>query len=225
MVIDFEKRINYFFKNRNLFEAAITHSTYAYENKLGFDNQRLEFLGDAVLELTISDYLFNSYGDKTEGELTKLRASIVCEASLAKYARLISLGDIIKLGKGEEATGGRHKDSVLSDAMEALFGAIFLDSGFEATRDFIISLMHKQLSGEDSNLLATDFKTLLQEKLQRTSSKKIIYNLISESGPDHEKVFVSEVVHEDKALGRGTGKSKKESEQDAACNALSKLKL
>ena len=219
MYKSFEKIINYSFKDKKLLKEASIHSSYSNEYKLNISNQRLEFLGDAVLELSISSYIYNKFKGNTEGYLTKYRASLVCESTLAKLARSISLGNLLKLSKGEEQNGGRSRDSILYDAMEALIGAIFLDSGFLIASNFVIDL-YKRHMDIDSGFTEKDSKTLLQEYLQKDNQDAPFYKIVSAQGPDHEKEFVTEVFHMSKFLAKGTGKSKKEAEQDAASNAL-----
>lgn len=222
-----QDKIGYYFKDHVILKQALTHSSYANEHKNHAlkDNERLEFLGDAILDLIISEYLFTKHLQMPEGDLSKLRASIVCEASLAKTAKHIELGRYILLGKGEEMTGGRDRASILADAFEALTGAIFLDGGFEAAKNFLrnslILEIEKVTSLDD---LYTDYKTLLQENIQKESSKHISYEVVGEEGPDHDKNFHVEVYHDTICLGKGIGKSKKEAEQDAAKRALNYLR-
>ncbi|WP_069997577.1 ribonuclease III [Cellulosilyticum sp. I15G10I2] len=222
-----QDKINYHFKKSDVLKQSLTHSSYANEHRNHSlkDNERLEFLGDAILDLIISEYLFSKHPEMPEGDLSKIRASIVCEASLAKIARFIELGKYILLGKGEEMTGGRERASILADAFEALTGAIFLDGGFEEAKLFLgrtlISQVEQVTSIED---LYTDYKTLLQENIQKESNKLIIYEVVGEEGPDHDKNFYVEVYHDTICLGKGIGKSKKEAEQDSAKKALNNLK-
>ena len=220
-------KIAYTYKNISLLKEALAHSSYANEHRADNvrDNERLEFLGDAILDLIISEYLFKKYPEMPEGDLSKLRASIVCEASLAQVAKEINLGEYILLGKGEERTGGRDRASILADAFEALTGSLFVDGGFEIAKKFLTDTLVKKVekikSLED---IYTDYKTLLQECVQRCSNNPISYKVVAEVGPDHDKHFQVEVCHEDSCLGRGTGKSKKEAEQDAAKSALNNYK-
>jgi ribonuclease-3 len=180
-------------------------------------NERLEFLGDAVLELTISDLLYTRYPDLPEGELTKRRAALVCEPTLAKLARGLNLSDFLRLGHGEALSGGHNRASLLSDAMEAIYGALYLDGGLENAREFI----HAQFIPIIEDVMFTiDCKTTLQEIIQRTSREPLVYTIVEESGPPHKKAFKAEVSHEGRKLGEGTGKSKKEAEQNAAMEAL-----
>jgi len=217
-------KIDYNFKNKKYLDIALTHSSFAHEAKAGLENnERFEFLGDAVLELVISGFIFRQFPEMPEGELTKLRASIVCETSLAKKARQINMGECIKLGRGEEHTGGRNRDSILADAMEALFGAVYLDSGIYSARDFIINIMQDSIFEARKSFKSRDCKTHLQEIIQSRSKEAVEYNIISETGPAHEKVFTVEVVHCGKILGSGSGKNKKEAEQNAAADAIAKI--
>lgn len=222
-----EQTVQYQFKNRLVLEEALTHSSYANEHRgaLIKDNERLEFLGDAILDLIISEYLFKKYQGMPEGDLSKLRASIVCESSLAKVARHIGLGQLILLGKGEEMTGGRERASILADGFEALTGALFLDGGFEEAKRFLTETLINEVEQiaciED---LYMDYKTLLQENIQKESTVPVHYEVVGEEGPDHDKYFYVEVCHGEIVLGKGLGKSKKEAEQDAAKKAINNLK-
>lgn len=220
---EMQQVVAYTYKNSELLKIALTHSSYANEhrNHRIKDNERLEFLGDAILDLIISEYLFSKYPEMPEGDLSKIRASIVCEASLAKNARKMDLGKYILLGKGEEMTGGRSRSSILADAFEAITGSLFMDGGFEQAKTFIWNTLVKDVEQTESiETLYTDYKTLLQECIQKVSSNPITYKVVGEDGPDHDKHFYVEVMHEAKKLGRGVGKSKKEAEQDAARKAL-----
>lgn len=220
-----EKYIDYKFKNKNILDVALTHSSYAHESKdLNTENnERLEFLGDAVLELVVSSFIFKEFLELPEGELTKLRASVVCEGMLAQKARNINLGDFLKLGKGEEITGGRHRESILADAFEAVIGAVFLDGGFQEAEKFILYNMKQDILNMRNNFKLNDCKTYLQELIQKTSKEPIEYTIIDEIGPAHEKSFVVQVMHSNKVLGKGFGRSKKEAEQNAALNAINKI--
>lgn len=216
---ELENKIGYQFKNKVLLKQALTHSSFANEQKINkYDNyERLEFLGDAILELVSSEFLFRENPQMPEGQLTKMRASMVCEPALAFCAREFGLEEYILLGKGEEMTGGRKKDSIVSDVMEAVIGAIYLDSGMEAAaahiHTFILSdLEHKQLF--------YDAKTILQERVQRQGKGTLHYELIREEGPDHDKVFVVEARIDEKKIGTGSGRTKKSAEQQAAYEAL-----
>lgn len=221
-----EEVINYSFSKVELLQEALTHSSYANEHRNYHvkDNERLEFLGDAILDLIISEYLFKKHPEMPEGDLSKIRASIVCENSLAKMSRLMNVGEYLLLGKGEELTGGRERSSILADAFEAITGAIFLDGGFDAAKAYLTrTLVHQVEQVHSLEDLYTDYKTLLQEQIQKESSEPIHYEVTGEEGPDHDKHFYVEVYHEDKMLGKGIGKSKKEAEQDAAKKALNKF--
>lgn len=220
----FEKVIGYDFKNKDYILEALTHSSYSNENKRFNFNERFEFLGDSVLGVVVSDYLFRSEQNIPEGELTKLRANIVCEESLNEVATNINLGDYMLLGKGEEATGGRQRISILADATEAVIAAIYLDGGFECARDFILKFMGDIIQDTRKGNIFRDYKTHLQELLQSRGENNIWYNLIEEKGPDHNKRFVMEVGINDDVLGVGEGKSKKEAEQLAARAGLKKMR-
>lgn len=216
---ELEKKIGYTFQNRALLKQAVTHSSFANEQKINRQKhyERLEFLGDAVLELVSSDFLFQTHPEMPEGQLTKLRASMVCEPALAYCAKDLTLDSYIQLGKGEEATGGRYRDSIVSDVMEAVIGAIYLDGGMEPARTYI---HHFILSDLENKQLFLDSKTNLQEYMQQNLKKEFHYRLVEESGPEHDKVFLVEVVMEEKVLGRGKGRTKKAAEQQAAYEAL-----
>lgn len=220
-----EGRINYSFKDKNVISTAVTHSSYANERKakkLKY-NERIEFLGDSVLSLTISEYLYRMYPNLPEGELTVTRSKIVCENSLSQCAADIGLGEFLLLGKGEELSGGRKKISILSDAFEALIGAIYIDGGFETAKAFILKYMENIIRNCVQGKLFYDYKTQFQEKVQQRGEQHISYSVVDEIGPDHDKTFVTEVSINDVVCGRGTGHSKKESEQQAAKDALDKL--
>ncbi len=216
---ELEKKIGYCFKDKSLLKQALTHSSYANEQKINKtgDYERLEFLGDAVLELISSDFIFRENPMMPEGEMTKKRSSIVCEPALAFCAREISMEKYILLGKGEEATGGRRRDSIISDVMEATIGAIYLDSGMEEASQFIHKFI---LSDLEHKQLFYDAKTILQEMIQRENQGELHYKLIRENGPEHAKVFVVEAWIGKKKVGSGSGHSKKAAEQKAAYEAL-----
>lgn len=221
---ELEEIIGYHFKNKHYLTQALTHSSYANEKKLGKlgSNERLEFLGDAVLELISSDFLYAQFTQVPEGELTKKRASLVCEPSLAYCAREFGLPQFLLLGKGEDMTGGRNRDSIVSDATEALLGAIYLDGGFASAKEFIHKFILKDI---EHKKLFYDSKTILQEIVQSDyKGKEIEYVLTGEIGPDHDKKFVVSLVVGDKTLGEGTGRTKKAAEQEAAYRAIIKLK-
>lgn len=218
-----EKIIGYQFRDKGLLVHAMSHSSYANERQMDklMSNERLEFLGDAVLELVSSEFLFCNNRNLPEGKLTKLRASMVCEPSLAFSARAFGMERFILLGKGEELTGGRSRDSIVSDALEALIGAIYLDGGYKCAQDFILKFVLNDL---DHKKLFSDSKTMLQELVQADGEDKIIYHMLHESGPDHNKTFEVEVLIGDTVYGSGIGKTKKGAEQNAAYKALLKLK-
>lgn len=219
-----EQKINYEFKDKTLLLEALTHSSWAHEGKNEkVSNERLEFLGDSVLSLVISEYLYKNRKDLEEGSLSKYRAEIVCEPSLARCARKIELGSFLRMGKGEEISGGRDRDSILADAMEALLAAVYLDGGLEAVRRGILDLFKEIIDEVLKGIIYRDYKTRLQEVVQSMEVGKITYELVEEIGPDHNKTFVTQVKIGDVVLGIGQGKSKKESEQAAAMEALSKL--
>lgn len=219
-----EAASGYSFQDKGLLKQAMTHSSYANEHRAQRmkDNERLEFLGDAVLEVISSEFLFREYPDMPEGNLTKLRASIVCEPTLALCARDLKLGEYLLLGKGEERTGGRGRDSIVSDAMEALIGAIYLDGGFANAKEFIHRFIMKDI---EHKKLFYDSKTILQEIVQRDrKGEEISYQLIGEEGPDHNKKFVVDLLIGGKAEGRGRGRTKKAAEQEAAYHTIIKWK-
>ena len=216
----FEEILNYKFKDRNLLVQALSHSSYANEKKKSrISNERLEFLGDSVLSIVVSQYLFEHLTHIAEGELTKLRASLVCEKSLHIFAKQINLGDYILLGKGEENTGGRERPSILADAFEAVIAAIFLDGGLEAASKHILRFIPEDIHRLKKPAF-NDFKTILQEIVQKNPEEKVEYVLVGEEGPDHDKRFVVEVHLNSNVIGEGIGKSKKEAEQMAAKQAL-----
>jgi ribonuclease III len=222
---DFQTKIGIHFENEKLLKQAFTHSSYVNEHrrKPYEDNERLEFLGDAVLELTVSKFLFQKYPMMSEGELTKLRAAIVCEPSLVTLANELSFGTLILLGKGEEMTGGRERPALLADVFEAFIGALYLDKGIEVVVEFLdIVVFPKINEGAFSHVM--DYKSQLQELIQRDGTGLIEYKVLIEKGPAHSKEFVSRVSLNGEELGIGTGKSKKEAEQHAAQMALEVLK-
>lgn len=224
-LMELEKIIGYQFNNTNNLKEAITHRSFANEhrNHQMKDNERLEFLGDAILDLIISKYLFDKYPVMPEGDLSKVRASIVCEGSLAKTARNIDLGAFILLGKGEEMTGGRTRNSILADAFEAVTGAIFVDGAFEDVVKFLQTTLIENVDSLSVEDLYTDYKTILQEDIQKESMQPLHYEVVDEKGPDHDKDFYVAVYHGELCLGKGIGKSKKEAEQQAAKTALKAL--
>ena len=219
---ELEEIIGYHFKNKHYLIQALTHSSYANEKKLGKlgSNERLEFLGDAVLELISSDYLYARFTQIPEGELTKKRASLVCEPSLAYCAREFGLPQFLLLGKGEDMTGGRNRDSIVSDATEALLGAIYLDGGFANAKEFVLKFI---LNDIEHKQLFYDSKTILQEVVQG-EHEQLTYVLTDESGPDHNKSFTVRACIGERVIGSGTGHTKKAAEQEAAYQALLMLK-
>ncbi|HOL18051.1 MAG TPA: ribonuclease III, partial [Bacillota bacterium] len=209
---------------QKLYEQALTHSSFAHERGHSSDhNERLEFLGDAVLELIISDYLFHHYPHFSEGKLTRLRSDLVCEASLARLANNLELGRYLRLGKGEAVGGGASRPSLLADTVEALIGALYLDLGLESCRRYVLELFRPVLQDLKEGVLRQDYKTLLQEYAQAHYAITPEYTIVSESGPDHNKTFEAEVLLDCSAVGRGQGRSKKEAEQAAAREAWMKL--
>lgn len=219
------KLTGYRFKDRSLLMTALTHSSYASEHKLGYErnNERLEFIGDAYVDAVVGAKLFEMMEKAHEGALSRCRADIVCEDSLADTALKMGLGELLYLGKGEETSGGRTKPSILADAFEALMGAIILDGGYEAGREAILKLLDSRIKLGAQGKLNKDFKTKLQERLQETGGNvKIEYRMKSESGPDHNKTFTVEVCVNDSVAGTGSGQSKARAEQAAAEDALSK---
>ncbi|MCF7667494.1 MAG: ribonuclease III [Akkermansiaceae bacterium] len=220
-MLPLESRIQYKFRNSLLLAEALTHPSLAYESQQqNFDNQRLEFLGDAVLQLIVTEELFRRFVGSSEGQLTKLRSRVVSRRALAKLAMVIRLGDYILLGKGEESTGGRRRLSTLADAFEALIGAVFLDSGVEKARDLVLRLLEEELGGMVDSPEEMNPKGELQERLQAIHPQAPVYRIIGESGPDHRRVFQAEVSWCEKVLATGKGKSKKDAEARAAAEAL-----
>lgn len=215
----FENTIGYQFKDKGLIKEALTHSSFV-NGKNHHSNERLEFLGDSVLSVVVSQYLFLMLSHHPEGQLTKLRASIVCENALFHFAEQINLGDHIMLGKGEENTGGRHRRSILADAFEAVIAAIYLDGGLEAARAFITPFIPPIDVLKSGKLLIGDYKTILQEIIQKNPEEKITYELADEIGAAHNRTFVSNVLLNNQVIGTGHGYSKKEAEQAAAKEAV-----
>lgn len=218
----FEEKIGYEFKNKTYIQTALTHSSFANEHKEFNYNERLEFLGDSVLGLVVSDYLFRARNDLPEGKLTRLRANVVCEESLSVVARKINLGDHLFLGKGEKTSGGSDRDSILADATEAVIAAIYLDGGFDQAKDFILSNLRDTIAKNIDGNIFRDYKTILQEIIQGNNGK-ISYKLVGESGPDHDKEFEMQVKCGQDTIGIGKGKNKKEAEKEAARDALVKM--
>lgn len=216
---ELQERIGYSFKNEKLLEEALTHSSYTNGKHLK-SNERLEFLGDSVLSIVVSKYLFENLTNMPEGQLTKIRAGVVCENALYPFARKIDLGKYIFLGKGEEMTGGRDRHSILADAFEALIAAIYLDGGIEAARGFILPFLPPLDKLKDGKFLLGDYKTVLQEIIQQNPEEKIAYEIAAESGQAHNKQFTANVLLNGQVIGTGIGKSKKEAEQNAAREAI-----
>ena len=220
-----QRDLNVSFTNRNLLYQAFTHSSYVNEHrrKLFTDNERLEFLGDAVLELSVSKFLFEKYPHMSEGELTKLRASIVCEPSLVIFANELNFGRYVLLGKGEELTGGRERPALLADVFESFVGALYLDQGLDTVVGFLEKVVFPKVElGAFSHVM--DFKSQLQEMVQQSSNGVLHYEIVDEKGPAHNRTFVSRVLLNDQEFGVGRGKSKKEAEQQAAQSAMQMLK-
>ena len=220
-----QSELNIVFNNKNLLYQAFTHSSYVNEHrrKLFTDNERLEFLGDAVLELSVSKFLFEKYPHMSEGELTKLRASIVCEPSLVIFANELKFGHYVLLGKGEELTGGRERPALLADVFESFVGALYLDQGLETVVAFLEKIVFPKVEiGAFSHVM--DFKSQLQEMVQQSNNGVLHYEIVDEKGPAHNRTFVSRVLLNEQELGIGRGKSKKEAEQQAAQSAMQMLK-
>ncbi len=217
---EFQRKIGYEFKNEALLFEALSHSSFANESKeKRQSNERLEFLGDSVLSIVVSDYLFENYRDLPEGELTKTRATLVCEKTLHSFGNTINLGSFIMLGKGEEATGGHERPSIIADAFEAVIAAIYLDGGLDAARAHILKFLPKDVKSAVAKAY-DDYKTILQEIIQKNPEEKVEYHLVNESGPDHNKSFTVQVRLNSNVIGEGIAKSKKQAEQLAAKEAL-----
>ena len=215
-----EKNLGYKFKNAAYLSTALTHSSYANESKAKIsNNERLEFLGDAVLSIVVSDYIFAHCPNFPEGDLTKLRAALVCEKSLCKFSKSLNVGDFLKLSHGEQNSDGAKRTSILADAFEAIIAAIYLDGGLESAREFILPFIIPEVKNPQLNTFK-DYKTQLQEIIQQNQGEIIRYNLVDETGPDHNKRFWVEVCLNNNVIGKGDGKSKREAEQCAAKEAL-----
>lgn len=217
-----EENIEYKFKDIKLLKKALTHTSYAYENNIE-SNEKLEFLGDSILEFVSSDYIYNNYIKLKEGEMTKVRATVVCENSLYKIAKMHNFSDFLYLGKSEKMSGGKTRPAILADSVEAVIAAIFLDGGLKPAKDFIITNLKDDIKIATEHVGIKDYKTVLQEKLQEHGEVNIKYNIINEKGPDHDKLFESEVRCNNKLLATGSGKSKKQAEMQAAKKALEEL--
>ncbi len=217
--MDLEQQLGYTFHDRSLLELALTHSSFANESRPGsrMCNERLEFLGDSVLGFVTAHHLFTTFPNRPEGELTRLRADLVCEKNLAAAARKIGLGRYLRLGHGEDLGGGRERPSILADATEAVLAAIYLDGGLDRASEVIHRLI---LDAENPDAPISDYKTALQELVQRQKDQTLVYQLVDTTGPDHDKQFVSQVLLNGKAVGMGSGHSKKHSEQQAARQAI-----
>lgn len=215
-----EEKIGYKFNNINLLKNALTHSSFANEVRNGYtSNERLEFLGDSVLSVIVSDYIYKQFPDMPEGDLTRMRAALVCEKTLCEFSREIGMGEFLLLGKGEDRCGGRDRDSILADAFEAVLAAIYLDGGMEAARCHVMRFVLRELAHEESDAVK-DYKTALQQIVQRNPEENVNYILTGETGPDHDKRFTVEVHLNSNVIGTGCGKNKKQAEQMAAKQAL-----
>lgn len=220
-----EQRLGYTFRRKALLQGAMIHSSYANEHRgTGVEsNERLEFLGDAVLGLVAGEYLFRRHGDAPEGELTRLRAALVCEGSLHEVAQTLGLGEYLKLGRGEESGGGRTRPSILADAVESVFAAVYLDGGMEAARELIHRVLLCRENDAAVEQRRLDYKTALQERVQRKPGQTLQYEMVDAVGPDHAKTFTFRVLLNGVSIGEGAGRSKKDAEQAAACAALEQL--
>ncbi len=222
---ELEQKIGLSFKDKRLYIQAFTHTSYVHEHRgarVHQDNERLEYLGDAVLELAVSEYLFHRYPLMSEGDLTRLRARVVCEASLSAFAKELGLGQYVRLGRGEEMTGGRHRPALLADLFEALIGALYLDAGMDEVRHLLQSVVFPRI-GDDLLVQLMDAKSKLQEIVQQKGIGPLEYRIVDMSGPAHDRHFVAEVLVGTRCLGRGKGRSKKEAEQRAAAQGLKRI--
>lgn len=217
-ISELEQKIEYTFKNRELVIEALTHSSYSNEGQARRNNERMEFLGDAVLGIVSAQYLYERFPDMPEGELSKLRSSLVCTQSLSNFARELNLGSYLLLGKGEKNNGGADRNSNLENAFEALIAAIYLDGGIAPAKKHILRFLARDV--ESHQIIFKDYKTTLQEVIQQNKDETLNYVIVSESGPDHNKEFVAEVHLNSNVVGKGVGKSKKQAEQEAAKQAL-----
>lgn len=232
-LLGFCEKIQVKFHNLAILNMALTHSSFANEVKGGERpdyNERIEFLGDSVLSIIVSSYMYSNYPNLAEGKLTKYRAHLVCEGSLAEFAQTIKLGDYLQLGKGEAMNGGRKRDSILADAFEAVLGAVYLDAGMETANAYLMSIIKETIDDVCQNGIPVDkcgfdYKTALQEYLQRDGDVELTYELVGCSGPEHDKTFQMEVLLAGKRIGIGTGHKKKEAEQQAAKNAIEELHI
>lgn len=221
-LVELEQKIKYEFKNKELLKKALTHTSYAYEHNIE-SNEKLEFLGDSILQFVSSEYLYLNFQKLKEGEMTKVRATVVCENSLYKIAKKHNFGKFLYLGKSELASGGNDRPAILADSVEAVIAAIFLDGGIESAKKFIIENLSEEIELASKNVGQKDYKTVLQEKLQIHGDVKIEYIIINEKGPDHDKTFEAEVRCNSKKLATGIGKTKKQAEMKAAEKALEAL--
>lgn len=219
-----EQNIKYTFKDKKLLQNALTHTSYAYEHGIQ-SNEKLEFLGDSILEFVSSEYMYNKYTNLKEGEMTKVRATVVCEKSLYKIATMHNFSDYLYLGKSELMTGGKKRPAILADSVEAVIAAMFLDGGLEPAKKFIIENLKDEIEIATKHVGEKDYKTVLQEELQKNGDVKIKYKIIKETGPDHDKTFEAQVSLNGKKLATGVGKSKKEAEMKAAQKALERGKV
>ena len=219
-----EQNIKYTFKDKKLLQNALTHTSYAYEHGIQ-SNEKLEFLGDSILEFVSSEYMYNKYTNLKEGEMTKVRATVVCEKSLYKIATMHNFSDYLYLGKSELMTGGKKRPAILADSVEAVIAAMFIDGGLEPAKKFIIENLKDEIEIATKHVGEKDYKTVLQEELQKNGDVKIEYKIIKETGPDHDKTFEAEVSLNGKKLATGVGKSKKEAEMKAAQKALERGKV
>lgn len=220
---ELERNIGYTFFNKELLRKALTHTSYAYEHGVE-SNEKLEFLGDSILEFISSTYLFKNYSHLKEGEMTKVRATVVCEKSLYKVAKMHNFSDFLYLGKSEKQSGGEERPAILADSVEAVIAAIYLDGGIEHAQKFIIENLKNEIEIASKNVGQKDYKTVLQEKLQQHGEAEIRYTILKEIGPDHDKTFEAQVECNHRKLAIGIGKSKKQAEMEAARKALENLK-
>ncbi len=220
---EFEKQIGYEFKNKDLLKTALTHTSYAYEKNIQ-SNEKLEFLGDSILEFISSDYLYSNYINLREGEMTKVRAQVVCEQSLYKIAKTHNFSDFLLRGKSERMSGKEVKPAILADSVEAVIAAMYIDGGLDPAKSFIINNLKEEIKTASQNVGQKDYKTVLQEILQQHGEVDIHYNIIKETGPDHNKEFEAEVIYNKKVLAVGKGKSKKHAEMEAAKFAIEVLR-
>ncbi len=218
-----EQELGYIFKDKNLLQTALTHTSYAYEKKT-ISNEKLEFLGDSILEFLSSIYIYQNYPKLKEGEMTKVRAQVVCEASLYKVAKSHNFSDFLRLGKSERVAHKQVKPAIMADSVESVIAAMYLDGGLEPVNKFIIENLKEEIKFASKNVGQKDYKTVLQEILQKHGDVKIEYKIIKEFGPDHDKTFDAEVIYNGNILAKGEGKSKKNAEMDAAKHAIEILK-